>query len=157
MNANIYVKFSPPCNEQNRWKHKCMFPSFGNKCVWFVIVCAGLYQTPTYIVSRVIAIKRVSTICISRVSTIELHKVFAEIFDRGQPVHGCLMRSRPSRMASSVSWKVGSGLAAAPLSGETKESPGLLNFDIKWTCFCLFVQNETHLTYFLSNLHMIFY
>ena len=75
---------------------------------------------------------------------------------QGQPVHCCLMRSRASRMTSIASWKVGSCLAAAPLSGE-KESPGLLKFDIKWTCFCLFVQNKTHLTFFKSNLHMIFY
>ena len=43
-------------------------------------------------------------------------------------------------------------MAAAPFSGETNESPGLLKFEIKWTCFCLFVQNETYLTYFIKKL-----
>ena len=30
-----------------------------------------------------------------------------------------------------------------------------IKFDIKWTCFCLFVQNGTHLTYFIQCTHNI--
>ena len=75
-----------------------MFCSFRDKCMWFAIACARVFWTPAYILSRAIAIKRVCTMRISRLSTIERYKQLAKIFDGGQPVHCCLTWSRTSHM-----------------------------------------------------------